>query len=597
MKKRILSTLLAILLLLFSFSGCSLLRDLGRYRESVEPNTESLTEPGGDAVPGEPDEIREPDSGDFLARFGYEVTWIGDDAYGIVSCREGDFSTLVSFPMSQLWEDGTGLYLSMDTSKPGLIPYVIVIRNKGVTMDAESYLRTRFLPEMQEAYGSDLTRYTEAKPVTVGGRELWQMEFEYELPDQGATILMRRLCGTIGDSFVVFTAKKTLSDNDAVFTSLEEIVSFYRNGAGAYAGGGALPDDTSEPGDTGAEKTGYGEYAVKPAERLSLNTVQVSNDIFSMEVPENWILTTHKQFSDFGVYLYDPVVPERKIFFYCKMEYFNKSQAEKDYYARLASMAGVRSFDADVYGYLTGASVPVLSPATTSEFYKVYPEFIALLYQIQGYAYVYPDLNNVRVLEQYQSSAPVTPTCMDNSILRIAFTSDTGSACQGLVGGEISNKLTYMQGGIDLGNYCVYDVMGITAPEAEFAELEEVLLRCLTSFTLTSSYVRQTQQNVANETDAILAAGRSMQAAYDSYNAAWRSRQTSYDIASQKNSDAALGYDRLYDPDTNEVYRAEIGFYDQYNLHRGDYSNQNLQKIDASSEQYYLQSVDYYITK
>ena len=154
-----------------------------------------------------------------------------------------------------------------------------------------------------------------------------------------------------------------------------------------------------------------------------------------------------------------------------------------------------------------------------------------------------------------------------------------------------------MQGGIDLGNYCVYDVMGITAPEAEFAELEEVLLRCLTSFTLTSSYVQQTQQNVANETDAILAAGRSMQAAYDSYNAAWRSRQTRYDIASQKNSDAALGYDRLYDPDTNEVYRAEIGFYDQYNLHRGDYSNQNLQKIDASSEQYYLQSVDYYITK
>ena len=140
-------------------------------------------------------------------------------------------------------------------------------------------------------------------------------------------------------------------------------------------------------------------------------------------------------------------------------------------------------------------------------------------------------------------------------------------------------------------------MMGITAPEGEFAELEEVLLRCLTSFTFTSDYVRQTQQNTANETDAILAAARSMQAAYDSYNAAWRARQTSYDIIFQKNSDATLGYDRLYDPDTGEVYRADVGFYDYYDTHRSDYSNSNLQILDNSTQQYYLQPVDYYITR
>ena len=542
--------------------------------------------------------MREPDSGDLLRRFGYDVLWVGIDAYGIVSCKEDDFSTLVSFPMSQLWEDGTGLYLSMHTDSPGVIPYVIISRNKGVTLDPENYLTTRFLPEMKEAYGSDLLRSGKAESVTIGGRTLAQMEFEYRLPEEGVRIIMRRVCGMIDDSFVIFTAKKTSDDNDAVFTSLEEIITYYQNGTNVYTAGSNLSDGSSSTGSgTDLPGDGFGDYTLTRAEPLTLKTVTVSNDVFSMEVPENWILMTHKQFSDFGIYLYDPEVPERKIFFYCKMEFFNKTQAEKNYYSNLASLSGITSLANDPYGYLLSASVPVLDPPTTARFYQVFPDFVSLLYQVQGYTYIYPDLNGVQVLEQYASTAPTTPACLDNTILRISFTADSGTACEGLVGGEVADKISFYQDGIDLGIYCVYDMMGITAPEGEFAELEEVLLRCLTPFTYTSDYVRQTQQNTANETDAILAAARSMQAAYDSYNAAWRARQTSYDIIFQKNSDATLGYDRLYDPDTGEVYRADVGFYDYYDTHRSDYSNSNLQILDNSTQQYYLQPVDYYITR
>lgn len=48
---------------------------------------------------------------------------------------------------------------------------------------------------------------------------------------------------------------------------------------------------------------------------------------------------------------------------------------------------------------------------------------------------------------------------------------------------------------------------------------------------------------------------------------------------------------------TGEIYRAEVGFYDSYNLNRSEYSNSNLYLIDSSSSQYYLQGVDYYITR
>lgn len=44
----------------------------------------------------------------------------------------------------------------------------------------------------------------------------------------------------------------------------------------------------------------------------------------------------------------------------------------------------------------------------------------------------------------------------------------------------------------------------------------------------------------------------------------WEKRNKSYDIMSQKQSDAALGYERVYDTETNEVYKAYNGFTDDY---------------------------------
>ena len=44
----------------------------------------------------------------------------------------------------------------------------------------------------------------------------------------------------------------------------------------------------------------------------------------------------------------------------------------------------------------------------------------------------------------------------------------------------------------------------------------------------------------------------------------WNKRSNSYDIISQKQSDATLGYERVYNTETNEVYRAYNGFTDEY---------------------------------
>ena len=48
----------------------------------------------------------------------------------------------------------------------------------------------------------------------------------------------------------------------------------------------------------------------------------------------------------------------------------------------------------------------------------------------------------------------------------------------------------------------------------------------------------------------------------------WEKRNNSYDIISQKRSDTTLGYERVYDVETNEVYKAYNGFTDEYKGNR-----------------------------
>ena len=42
----------------------------------------------------------------------------------------------------------------------------------------------------------------------------------------------------------------------------------------------------------------------------------------------------------------------------------------------------------------------------------------------------------------------------------------------------------------------------------------------------------------------------------------WEKRSNSYDIISQKQSDATLGYERVYDTETGDIYKADLGFTD-----------------------------------
>ena len=62
----------------------------------------------------------------------------------------------------------------------------------------------------------------------------------------------------------------------------------------------------------------------------------------------------------------------------------------------------------------------------------------------------------------------------------------------------------------------------------------------------------------------------------------WNKRSNSYDVISGKRSDATLGYERVYDTETGDVYRAYNGFTDIYQGSRYQVATDDMYKLAIS---------------
>ena len=129
---------------------------------------------------------------------------------------------------------------------------------------------------------------------------------------------------------------------------------------------------------------------------------------------------------------------------------------------------------------------------------------------------------------------------------------------------SIVNFGTQYTGNVDLGYYMVYDIVSITSVRDEFINYQDILTQTINSIDFSSSFVNKTIDDGNTQTKNALALNASVQSAFDSYMNAWENRQKSYDIMSQKQSDATLGYERVYNTDTGEIYKAYNGFTDDY---------------------------------
>ena len=496
-----------------------------------------------------------------------------------VHCQEQGFSTWIPEGLDARWEDGAGLRISV--KKAGYVPYLLITRRENKLNNPVNYLNNVYREYMENKYGDDMVGTIPCKTYEIGGKTLYMAQYFYNA--NGARLCFMRLVEVREDGDVEYGAKFVDGQGDETLAVLDTAVKHYQ------------PDEAKGKAAPGTDAAGASLNAV-PARPIVSQTKAYSDGRFHMKLPAGWQITTQSEYMTFCFKAWDPANPNRNIFLFMKLEPFLKSQAAKAWYKQV--VGGDPNSIYRLYG-----EAPVMEACTLEAFLNTMPEIYAYCEKFYEAGWtispsVLPHMTDVEIVEKKASTLPAPPDCKENAIARIAFKDYLGQSCEGLVTAQPRDPMQYyIANGVDTMGYTVSLFMGVTSPVGELQELEPVLMECLGSFAFEDSYVKQAINVSIEQTQELQRQMRQMEAAHDALVQAWYDREAAHDIAFQKLSDSILGYDRLYDSATGEIYRADVGFYDTYDLHRSEYSNSNLQLIDNSSQNYYLQGVDYYITK
>lgn len=283
-----------------------------------------------------------------------------------------------------------------------------------------------------------------------------------------------------------------------------------------------------------------------------------SNDALTMKKPKGWQVETGGTGIYYAVRVYDPNDTNNGIFLMLKIQPLLKSDAAKQQWQQYYKLAGGQ--------YKLFANAVVLNNPTTEGFYQKFNDITTFMNNEEPTLanFKFPKYTSFTKKEEFESSSSMKQYAMDSKVLRATFTGDNNKNGEGLFMASIVNFGNQYNNGIDFTYYMVYDIMAITANADEFIDYKDILLNSINSIEFNDSYVKKTIDDGNAQTKQALELNASIQKAFDSYMSAWENRSKTYDIMSQKQSDATLGYERVYNTDTGEIYKAYNGFTDDY---------------------------------
>ena len=275
--------------------------------------------------------------------------------------------------------------------------------------------------------------------------------------------------------------------------------------------------------------------------------------------------------------VYNPSNPDYRLIFMMKLEGFNKSEE-------------ARNWQKKYYPSQLFAKLPAIDPQTTEAFYKVWTE-TAEYVNTNDVKYEYlPKLNDFSVIENLGANV------IGGDILRATYKNENNDLIQGLFTASVkdigsyyvsSNIFNVFSKQIDVWTLNVYNVVLMTAPDSEFNNWQKILDGCLSSLEFSESFVAGFNKEESSILSTIQANQKVYNQMSDMIMDSWEKRNSSYDIMSQKQSDATLGYERVYDTETGEVYKAYNGFTDDY---KGE-------RYKAITDDMYTSTISGYIEK
>ena len=305
---------------------------------------------------------------------------------------------------------------------------------------------------------------------------------------------------------------------------------------------------TDNPGQTESDtKTDKPEKGVKitPTAAKSVETEKYETADFSITIPKGWQVITGGANMSFSVTAYDPDEPRNIIFYRLKLSPLLHTQEGKEDWQKTYNRGNtlVKDF----------ADAPVLENPTTEGLFKV----------------LVPDFT---VIDRCPASSAYGTLALGDEILRATFT-DSGGPVEGLFTASIvdfgsvpmwDGILDWNFKQVDAGYYMAYNIAMVMAAKDSFLDWSELLLKCINTLQFSDSFVAATIKASDDQVKQSQQISQNFNETMDGIMSSWENRNKSYDIMSQKQSDATLGYERVYDTETNEIYKATNGFTDVY---------------------------------
>lgn len=310
-------------------------------------------------------------------------------------------------------------------------------------------------------------------------------------------------------------------------------------GCGSKSGGNDAQD---------SRNTQQEEFVVTPmASGLEMEPYSCAD--FSMSIPEGWMVEAAT--SNAGMYhalrAYDPACSVNQILYILKAEPLFADDFLRDsfsYYDRIY------------------ASCPVMPEESVAGYFTVLPQHLAALAASESFYsdLHFPQYENFTVMETFDATGSLGGTA---GVLRAEFTQD-GIEAEGMCSAEL---VPFPIPGLG-GYYMAYSTTIVSAEKGRFQNWEDILTRSLGSLDYSGSY---TSSAMAQSDAAVQQSQQLSQSAnemQDAIMSSWESRNTSQDIISQKQSDATMGFERVMDTETGEIYQTDNGFTDWYDGER-----------------------------
>ena len=308
------------------------------------------------------------------------------------------------------------------------------------------------------------------------------------------------------------------------------------------------------------------------SEASQIELEDYSTNDFSIKKPKGWKVETLGDYIHYTIKVYNPNNPLYQFFFNMKTEGYNKSEDAK-------------KWQQTYYPNNIFAKTSVIASKDTEGFYKIFNDMGSLN---NTSTFTFPVLTDFTVSENLGKGS------LGGDMLRATFKDVNGKEGEGIFTAYVYDPGPYyvneniMSGKkIDIQYLNVYDAIFITTPKDEFIDWEEILNTICSSLTFTDTFINgfyKEQDAVMKNFQEIRAIGNEIS---DGIMDSWNKRNKSFDIMSQKQSDATLGYERVYDTETNEIYKAYNGFTD-------DYDGKRYKSI---TDDMYLQKTSGYIEK